>query len=270
MHFLGDLGINIKLLIAQIIDFCLLVALLSYFLYKPTIRIIEKNEAELEDSRKQKMALEEEKGMFAKRKEKDLAAARALGKRIVDETEATAEMIKFQAYESTKRESKAIIEQTKEALQSQRPMIRKEVASELNEKFGEGFKKSFGRFVEPRYQAELQGVLFKGLLDQIDAAEFQKISDDDIKELRKAAKADKKGFERMALLKVGSVSLEYAVTMPIHERKKVDTAIAAKVGIKVPVAVRQNPELINGFRLELMGRVIESNLSKIVQHAENT
>ena len=54
MEILGKLGIDIKLLIAQIINFGLLLWLLKKFLYAPIVRRIEKDERELNEAKIQR------------------------------------------------------------------------------------------------------------------------------------------------------------------------------------------------------------------------
>ena len=61
MEILGKLGIDIKLLIAQIINFGLLLWLLKKFLYVPIVRRIEKDERELNEAKIQTEVLEKEK-----------------------------------------------------------------------------------------------------------------------------------------------------------------------------------------------------------------
>ncbi|HDH31328.1 MAG TPA: hypothetical protein ENH26_00980, partial [Candidatus Wolfebacteria bacterium] len=72
MEFLGNLGIDIKLLIAQIINFGLLLWLLTKFLYKPIIKRIEKDETELKQAQIQKKELEQQKNTFVEQKKKEL------------------------------------------------------------------------------------------------------------------------------------------------------------------------------------------------------
>jgi F-type H+-transporting ATPase subunit b len=268
MQFLGNLGIDPKLLIAQIVNFALLIWLLSYFVYKPFIKSVEKNEAEITEARKQKKALEDEKGAFARQKENELTEARALGKKIVEEAKTATEAIKIQVYESTKKESALLVEQTKEALASQKPMLVREVSKEMMLKFSNGFRDSFDQFVEPEYQSDFQDILFKSFIDQVAGAPVQRLSASDIAELKKIRTRDAAEFNTKILERVGAVSLEYAVSLSPVQHKKVERVVAKKIGLPVPVAAKQNKRLINGFSLELMGRVVESNLSKIVQHAE--
>jgi F-type H+-transporting ATPase subunit b len=111
MEFLGHLGIDIKLLIAQIINFGLLLWLLSKFLYKPIIKRIEKDENELKRSQEKTIALEQEKQEFSEEKTKEIAEAKDRAKEIIKEAEVIAEDIKKRALEEMEQEKQAVIKQ---------------------------------------------------------------------------------------------------------------------------------------------------------------
>ena len=107
MHFLGSIGINIKLLISQIVNFGLLLWLLDVLLYKPILKRIEKDEAELMQVQSQNKQLEESKNDFLKQK----IDADNKAKEIIKEAENMAEQIKKQAQNKTDKERQAIITQ---------------------------------------------------------------------------------------------------------------------------------------------------------------
>jgi F-type H+-transporting ATPase subunit b len=268
MQFLGNFGIDIQLLIAQMVNFGLLVWLLAYFVYRPTIRMIEKNEAELEEGDKLKIALEKEKKTFAEQKQKESIETAALNKQIIEEAMIIGEEIKSQTNERIKKESALIIQRTKDALEAQKPAMIKEVGREAQEQFVGNFKEVFNRGIEPEYQKEFQEILFKRFVSQISSVQLDKISESDLKELKKAAKVSKVGFERKLLEKIGPVRLEYAVGSIHGELAEIERLVSEKIGLSVKIQAKQNDQLVNGFRLEIMGRIIESNFSTILEHAK--
>ena len=104
MQFLGSLGININVLIAQIVNFGLLMLVLSYFVYKPTIKVIEENERSLQEGDKQKKLLEKEKESFAEEQKKTLVESRERNRKSVKELAVMTETIKSRAHEATKED----------------------------------------------------------------------------------------------------------------------------------------------------------------------
>ncbi len=116
MEFLGNLGIDIKLLIAQIINFGLLLWLLSKFLYKPIIKRIEKDENELKQAQIQNGKLERQRNTFAEQKKKEIAEAKKRAREIIKEAKNMAKEIKKQVQQETEQEKRAVIKQIKSRL----------------------------------------------------------------------------------------------------------------------------------------------------------
>jgi F-type H+-transporting ATPase subunit b len=94
MEFLGNLGIDVKLLVAQIINFGLLLWLLTKFLYRPIIKRIEKDETELKQAQIQNKELGQQKNAFAEQKKKEIAEAKKQAREIIKEAENIAKEIK--------------------------------------------------------------------------------------------------------------------------------------------------------------------------------
>jgi len=55
----------------------------------------------------------------------------------------------------------------------------------------------------------------------------------------------------------------------VEQEKKLEKIISEKGGIKLNITKRQNKSLINGFRLEIAGMIIENNLLNIINDAAN-
>jgi F-type H+-transporting ATPase subunit b len=116
MEFLGNLGIDTKLLIAQIINFGLLLWLLTKFLYKPIIKRIEKDEALLRQAQNQKKALEQEKTAFAKQKQSEITRAKQRSGVIIKEAKEIANEIKKRTLKEAEQEKQAVIKQIRSRL----------------------------------------------------------------------------------------------------------------------------------------------------------
>jgi len=116
MEFLGNLGIDIKLLIAQIINFGLLLWLLTKFLYRPIIRRIEKDEQELKQAQIQNSKLEQQKNNFAEYKKTETAGIKKQAREIIKEANDMAEEIEKRIRQSAGEEKQAVIKQIKSRL----------------------------------------------------------------------------------------------------------------------------------------------------------
>jgi len=118
MELLGKLGIDIKLLIAQIINFGLLLWLFKKFLYRFIIRRIEKDEQELDKARVLKDKLEKERNEFQNQKTKELTEAHKKAENIIAEAEEIAQQIKEQTCKEAKTEKEKVLRQIRERLQN--------------------------------------------------------------------------------------------------------------------------------------------------------
>jgi len=116
MEFLGSLGIDSKLLFAQIVNFGLLLWILNRFLYKPVIKQIEKDEDEMNKVRIQKEDLAEEKRIFVEKKENETKKIKKEAKEIIKKAEEIAFEIKEQVKKETQEEKKEVINQIKARL----------------------------------------------------------------------------------------------------------------------------------------------------------
>lgn len=116
MEFLGNLGIDWKLLIAQIVNFGVLVWILVRFVYRPIIRRIEKDETTLGQAEKANAKLERDRAAFDARKKKELADAKKRSGEIIEEAETIATEITEQARKEAAEERRAVVKQIRSRL----------------------------------------------------------------------------------------------------------------------------------------------------------
>ena len=104
MEFLGKLGIDIRLLIAQIINFGLLLWLLNKFLYRPIIERIEKDEAELARAKKLQEEFERQKNVLQEQEKQETAEAKERARQIIKEAEDVAQEVRSRAQKQIEEE----------------------------------------------------------------------------------------------------------------------------------------------------------------------
>lgn len=113
MEILKEFGVDPILLVAQIVNFLIILFVLKKFLYKPVLDMIRKRQEEIEggllNSEKAKLALDkalvEEKNIMQK------AQIRAV--KVADQAKAEAIEIRNKAEEQAKKESDALVEQAR-------------------------------------------------------------------------------------------------------------------------------------------------------------
>jgi hypothetical protein len=226
--------------------------------------VIEENEQALKEGAALKQSLEKEKLSFAELRKKSEAEARERNRISVKELALMTDTIKSRTHAEAKEESVALIEQTKSVLDSQKPALINEMAQGLKSKFTEDFRESFARHVPDRFQAECQDVLFKIFIEQLAAADLDRIKDAEVEELKTLRTTDLDEYEKRLRQRIGTVLLEYTAGVSPRELEEVERVVSEKIGLDVRIDARRNAGLINGFRLEIEGRLIESSLSNIL------
>jgi len=116
MQLLGSLGIDVSLLVAQIVNFLFLLWILNKFVYQPVIKRIEADEASLAAVKKAQAKLEIEEHKFEIKSKQLSTRARNRSKEIISEAEEMAEAIRKTAQDEADVEKKAVIVQIKQRL----------------------------------------------------------------------------------------------------------------------------------------------------------
>jgi len=131
MELLSKLGIDWKLLIAQIINFLVLMAVLYKFLYKPVLKMLDDRKEKIDKSLKH--AEEIEKNLFKSEadKAKVLQEARNEAGKILAAAKEMSEKIREDLSNKAKMESLAILEQGKKQLATEKDLMFKEIKGEV-------------------------------------------------------------------------------------------------------------------------------------------
>lgn len=116
MHFLGSLGIDWKLFLAQMVNFGLLVFLLTKFFYRPILEKIERDEKTLQEAETKSKTLEKEKQAFAEEKKREIQEARKQAKEIIQEAENIAHELEERTRKEASAEREAVIAQIRSRL----------------------------------------------------------------------------------------------------------------------------------------------------------
>lgn len=238
MGFLGRLGIDLKILLIQLINFALLLWLLSRFLYQPILRMIQKEEEELEKKRQQEKALAKEKREWERERKMMIEEAKKKSRRIVEEAEELAERIKIRAQRQARN-------------QARKRLI-------LDARRGEGRRRLDSWGVS---KGKILASLSLSLKEKVPSSVWQKIQDWFWEKMLEEL-ADWMGKRNW---QDGRVILESA--FPLEKRKRQELVnLLARRG-KVKILEKVNPDLLSGFRLGVGGEAIEFSLSKILKDA---
>lgn len=108
-----QLGIQPQALIMQVINFTILVVVLTKLLYKPILTMLDKRQKEIEEGVKltEKLRLEEEK--FAAKREKLLDEARGDARRLLEEAKSAGKEVEKDIIAAATKEAGEIVEKGK-------------------------------------------------------------------------------------------------------------------------------------------------------------
>jgi F-type H+-transporting ATPase subunit b len=108
------LGIEPMLLLAQIVNFTIVVVVLSKFLYKPILGMLEKRKKEIEEGVKMAAKAREDQEKIGEKKESMLATTRKEAQEILEEARKQAKVEEREIISLAHKEAEAILEKGKE------------------------------------------------------------------------------------------------------------------------------------------------------------
>ncbi len=130
---MDKLGIEPTLLIAQLVNFSIIIVVLSKLLYKPILEMLEKRKKTIAEgvALTESLKIEEEK--LAQKREKVLAEARIDAREMIEEAKKLAKEEGNGIIEQARNEAEDIIEKGKREVASQREAMQKGVEREAIE-----------------------------------------------------------------------------------------------------------------------------------------
>jgi F-type H+-transporting ATPase subunit b len=133
MDLITKLGIDGRLLLAQLVNFMILIMILHYFLYKPILTILKNREEQVKKSLSDSEKIEQELLKIAKDREQTLLKAKKEAREIIAASKGTAEMEKQEIMATAKEEAEKIIKKAKlENIQMSQD-IKQNIIDELSE-----------------------------------------------------------------------------------------------------------------------------------------
>lgn len=120
MELFSALGINWQLLIAQVVNFTILMAILMYFVYRPLLRLIDSRRQTIQKSVEDAKEVERQKREIEQFKVEQMRKADQEMSAILDQAKKQAEGMKKDIVSKAQAEATAIVEKAKESLEGER------------------------------------------------------------------------------------------------------------------------------------------------------
>ena len=129
----GFLGLTLPSFMGQLINFLILLGLLTFFGYKPIRRMLDERAARIKQGMDQAEAAKQEYERARIEVEKQIGKARAEGQSIVGQAEQAGERIKEEARQEAKSEALLIMERTRAEMERERDRLIDELRREFIE-----------------------------------------------------------------------------------------------------------------------------------------
>lgn len=114
------IGINLPLLLAFVVNFIILLVLLSVVLYKPVLKMLDERQAKIKDSMEQAEKIKQKITQSEENIKAHLDSARKEGQKIVAQAEQIGERLKTEAKEESRHEAESLINKARVEIQRQR------------------------------------------------------------------------------------------------------------------------------------------------------
>ena len=127
----GFLGLTLPSFIGQLINFLILLGLLTFFGYKPVRKMLDERAARIKQSMEQAEATKQEYERARVEVDKQIIRARDEGQSIVGQAEQAGERIKEEARQEARAEAQAIVEKTRAEMERERDRLINELRQEF-------------------------------------------------------------------------------------------------------------------------------------------
>lgn len=118
------LGIDLGIILVQVINFGILVFVLNKFLYKPVLKAVKAKQAEVAVIEESKVALDSEAQLTEKKREEIILAAESEKSEVVKEARLKSEATKKEVIEKAQAEAKDILVKAKKEIDAEKAKLK--------------------------------------------------------------------------------------------------------------------------------------------------
>ena len=132
MELLTKLGINWQQLLAQAVNFAIIMSVLAYFVYKPVLRTIDERTARVKKAMEDAKDIENQKKELEKFKQEQLRAIDKEAGVILEKAKQEADRMKKDIIDAAQKEADSLQEKGEKKLSEERARVFAEVQDTLN------------------------------------------------------------------------------------------------------------------------------------------
>ena len=155
MELLSKLGIDYKLLIAQIVNFLVLLFILYRFAYRPVLAMLEKRARRIEKGLKDAAEAKKELEAAYKKEEEILKKAHREAKNIIEKMHKQAEKAQAEIIVETKKQTDKMVKDAKVQIEREKEKTVQEIKAEIGSLVVAAAEKVIGERVDEKKDKEL-------------------------------------------------------------------------------------------------------------------
>lgn len=236
--------------IAQIVNFIILVWLLWRFLYKPILNAIDEREkkikAQLEDAEAKKAEAKNEQEEFRQKN---------------DEFDEKKKVLMDKAIAESKTEGEKLLEEARNTASALEAKLKK-ASKETHE--------SANREIAQRTRQEVFAISRKALMDLASVSLEEQSVTVFINRLNELNEAEKKQFVASFKSNSNEVLIRSVFELPNKQQVEIKNAVDEILGVKVHYEFKVNPELISGIELTANGYKLAWSISEYINSFEKS
>jgi len=156
------LGINLPSLLAQIVNFAILLGILYLVAYKPIMRMLDERSRRIKESMEQTEEIKQQVEKAEKEFKKRIEQAGRQGQEIIDRAVLTGEEIGQKARAEAKKEAEALLARARAEIRRERD----EVIDELRQEFADLTILAAGKVIEQSLDKEAHRQLIDRVLEE--------------------------------------------------------------------------------------------------------
>lgn len=234
--------------VAQIVNFLVLVWLLHRFLYGPIVRAMERREASI----KTKLAEAAETKHLAEVEAEELKAARQdvenRRERMLSEAKAEAERLRHSLEEEVRGEMEALRETWRKDIEAERETFVADLKRRMIEHFYTLSREALGSLAN----TSLNDAIADGFADR-----FSRLDAQSLETLRSASRQTS-----------GAIRIESTFPLEPSLKRRITVAVHELLSDKLAVEYAQNDDLICGIRLKAGGQTVSWSIASYVDRLE--
>ncbi|MBM2832310.1 MAG: synthase subunit [Dehalococcoidia bacterium] len=156
------LGINIPVLLAQLVNFTILLILLYLFAYKPLLRTLDNRSARIKESMDMAQKIKEQAARTEVEVKAQLDAARQEGQAMIAQASQVGERVKEEAKQGARQEAQAVMVRAKAEMDRER----EKVVDELRKEFADIAILAAGKVIKESLDKKVHERLIQEVLEQ--------------------------------------------------------------------------------------------------------